>query len=874
MASNIQKTIDLIFNGTDNVSNVLGDIEGGIDATAKTAGDLAAPFEAVALSVLALDAALVGLIATGLKVSSDIENSATKMKNALGLPTEEAERFEKIAKDVYSAGYGEDLAASFDAVTLAQQKFGDSAETDIEKAVIAASKLEKTFGVDYSASLSSAKTLMTNFGLSSEEAFDFIAKGMQEGLDGSGDFLESINEYSTQFANGGADAGQFFSVMSSGFQEGMLGTDRAADAFKEFRVRIEDGSATTAEALEQIGLGEEFTESLARGEISAIDAFGTVIERLNATDNSAIQMQAGVGLIGTQFEDLGTKAALALNTTEKDIDDLKDTMSNFDSETFTKNLTSAWRTAIVAVGDMAVWDDLKDKLGDIAGDIAINFADVMANIDTSDIEAGAKEIFDIFAKFFEDANLDLTTAEGMENALKIVTESIESLLDVSKGMAEIAVPAFEAVLSVIEAFNGLSPGTKELVGNLTAMGTALGVVAGALAIGGPFLGGLSTLTGMVTTGGSLISGLGSVALALSGPVGLAAALGIAGAAIVDFSFDQIEKEGETAIKAIEAQGLAVKELTDQIKDLPTDVSTVEIFAAIETGDLEAAQDLIDEIVTTEYIAELGVEADQEELDRYLDALGNIPPEKQTEFLALLDTGSAEDIDAFFEEIASEKSVEIKATPDLESAKQATEQISVTVYDELGKAQEVMIEVPVEATGVEAVKKDIEDIPTEKQIEIKLQGDIDVQIAQITATAETAQAAFKYKAEVDIAEAQEMTKQLEATFESINTSIESSAAVYESAFGGAESSSYQARNEAIEILQQEQELREQSFALQKELTEAQIAYAAAQTSALNADGAVISIDSTGLEPALEMVMWEIIKKVQIRANESAADMLLT
>jgi len=38
-------------------------------------------------------------------------------------------------------------------------------------------------------------------------------------------------------------------------------------------------------------------------------------------------------------------------------------------------------------------------------------------------------------------------------------------------------------------------------------------------------------------------------------------------------------------------------------------------------------------------------------------------------------------------------------------------------------------------------------------------------------------------------------------------------------------------------------------------------------------ALIKIDSTGLEPALEMVMWEILEKVQIRASEEAADFLL-
>jgi hypothetical protein len=37
--------------------------------------------------------------------------------------------------------------------------------------------------------------------------------------------------------------------------------------------------------------------------------------------------------------------------------------------------------------------------------------------------------------------------------------------------------------------------------------------------------------------------------------------------------------------------------------------------------------------------------------------------------------------------------------------------------------------------------------------------------------------------------------------------------------------------------------------------------------------MIQIDSTGLEPALEMILWQVIEKVQIRANEESADFLL-
>ncbi len=187
---------------------------------------------------------------------------------------------------------------------------------------------------------------MRQFGLSSKEAFDFIAAGQQRGLDQTGDFLESVTEYSTQFSNAGADAAEFFSVLETGLANGNLGTDKAADAFKEFNVRILDGSKTTADGLAQIGLDvDDFTQRITSGQIDVQDAFQEVINRLRDTDDAAIQMQAGVALIGTQFEDLGATAALSIDTAATSMEDLAGATESLNavSETSTARINSAFR---------------------------------------------------------------------------------------------------------------------------------------------------------------------------------------------------------------------------------------------------------------------------------------------------------------------------------------------------------------------------------------------------------------------------------------------------------------------------------------------------------------------------------------------------
>jgi hypothetical protein len=78
----------------------------------------------------------------------------------------------------------------------------------------------------------------------------------------------------------------------------------------------------------------------------------------------------------------------------------------------------------------------------------------------------------------------------------------------------------------------------------------------------------------------------------------------------------------------------------------------------------------------------------------------------------------------------------------------------------------------------------------------------------------------------------------------------------------------------------EKLMEEESTRRNNLINAQVGHLDAMTAYLkirnekmrNGD-ALIKIDSAGLEPALEMVMWHILEKVQIRANEEASEFLI-
>lgn len=225
------------------------------DRLSKTIGDGFKIAQAVAVAAAAAIAvAVIGIGVAAFGVSNDVATATANIQAELGTTAEESERLAAIAADVWGNNFAGSITEAAGAVGLIRQQLGDLADNELQRATENAFRLQDVFGVEVPESVDAARTLMEQFGLTSEQAFDFIAKGFQNGLNRSDDFLDTIGEYSVQFASGGADAGQFFSLLESGLQGGMLGTDRAADAFKEFRVRIQDGSDATAEALESIGI--------------------------------------------------------------------------------------------------------------------------------------------------------------------------------------------------------------------------------------------------------------------------------------------------------------------------------------------------------------------------------------------------------------------------------------------------------------------------------------------------------------------------------------------------------------------------------------------------------------------------------------------
>lgn len=863
--SDLQREIEIIFMGVDNVSETLGRMGTNVEKFGNTLEDIGDPFKKISEGVLALDVIVAGLAATALAARSAIEAETTKMGNALNVPTEKVEEFAEVARTVYKEGFGENVEEVFQAVTQASQRFKDASVSDIEKIVASSFKLSESFGSDYTQNLGAVQTLMKDFGLSSDEAFNFVASGFQKGLNASGDFLESITEYSTQFANGGADAGQFFSVLETGLQNGVLGTDKAADMFKEFRVRIQDESESTTEALKSIGIDPvEFGKNMASGKTTAAEAFELIQQKLNATQDKTVQFNAGVALMGTQFEDMGTKSALAVSTTTTKLSDMSGAMASINpDESLGKKFTQAMRTIQDTITDAPFWDGVEERLKVRFDDIKKSFEIAFKGTDFSDLESAFGNLINKISSELGDIDLDITTVEGMSNAIDLVKNAVISLLNITGGITEAVSPIILFAKDAVEWFVKLSPETQQLAGYMVGLGTALSIVGGIVGAGGVLIGGIGNVTGLIKNlsdavqpGGALHAGfqvLQQDVTSLSklqqiGAIAISFSVGwkIGGAIRENFAIDEyVQKAIREVDKVINFTGqMGEVDLGDFDKDRQIKIK----------AELEATQKLTDFFEELDN-AEITVRADLE-VEAALDEFFSDLDSYENNYRAVLkfdaDSGSIEGVKTELEQAGI---------------------YEATTAD--GKA--IKIDVVTQSKDIDKVKKDIEEIPHEKLLEIKLQGEIDKEIAQIEASANMASAAFEWTAKVDIAEAESSSKVLVAAYDAVGQSVSSLAESTSDMFSSLVSSwstlDTGARWDFMDILENNQKQQDKILDSQIKLNDAQAEYLKRKAESLRNGDGLIKIDTTGLEPALDILFWAVIDKVKMKTTEEYAEYLL-
>lgn len=243
---------------------------------------------------------------------TDKSAAESKLSGLTGAYGPELDDMKAQMKDVFTDGLGESWDDVAMAVAETNKQLGKTGK-ELSYTTKDALMLRDTFDFDVNESVRTVDMMMKQFGVSSDEAFDVIAKGAQLGLDKNGNLLDSFNEYAVHFKQIGFGANDMMNMFNNAAQQGVFDIDKIGDAVKEFGIKAVDGSKSTAEGFAAIGLdANDMAKKIKAGGETGKQAFGETLQALAKMEDPIKREAAGVALFGTMWEDLGSEAVLAM----------------------------------------------------------------------------------------------------------------------------------------------------------------------------------------------------------------------------------------------------------------------------------------------------------------------------------------------------------------------------------------------------------------------------------------------------------------------------------------------------------------------------------------------------------------------------------
>jgi len=187
--------------------------------------------------------------------------------------------------------------------------------------------LSTTFDKDYNEVLKAGNVLAQQMGISHDEAFTLIEKGLLAGVDLNDDFLNQVSEYATQFKAAGVEAEDFVAQLVRAEKEGIF-SDKGADVIKEFGLRIREQTKASREALTN-AFGGEFTDEIFSGindgSITTVEALQRVSKQMAESGASASELQTVVAdVFGGPGEDAGLEYLQSLQDIGGELDSMID----------------------------------------------------------------------------------------------------------------------------------------------------------------------------------------------------------------------------------------------------------------------------------------------------------------------------------------------------------------------------------------------------------------------------------------------------------------------------------------------------------------------------------------------------------------------
>ena len=243
---------------------------------------------------------LVGDLSSGFAQLGKTTGVANVGLGAVGLALTAFSGISAIIDDI-----SQSARAIFD-LKLQLENFGVASE-NLDQVAVRAQTIGEIFKVSADEVAVAANTLVKEFGVPFEKAFDTIQSGFLKGANAQGEFLKELKEYPAQFKAANIGLEEFLALSIDSAKSGIY-DDKALDAVKEFGLSVREQLKGTRDAF-VAAFGEEFTDNLFNnlntGAITTGEALKLVTKEVQNTGVSGKELQ---GLISTVFRAAGEDA--------------------------------------------------------------------------------------------------------------------------------------------------------------------------------------------------------------------------------------------------------------------------------------------------------------------------------------------------------------------------------------------------------------------------------------------------------------------------------------------------------------------------------------------------------------------------------------
>ena len=253
---------------------------------------------------------------------SETENAVTKVNAYFGETGQAAEESANVIKSVYSDGVGESMDSVADAVLMVKKNLGDLSETDLTNLTQQAITLDELYGIDMNETLRGVNSLMQQYGLTAQEAMDYIVVGTQNGLDKTNELGDNLSEYAGKFSQAGYSASEYFQLLDNGLKNGAYNLDKVNDAINEVTTRLVDG--TIGESIGSFSTKtQELFTSWQNGGATQKQVIDSIVADIGNCTNQQEALNLAALAFGTMAEDGNLKFITSMTSVGSTYDSVK-----------------------------------------------------------------------------------------------------------------------------------------------------------------------------------------------------------------------------------------------------------------------------------------------------------------------------------------------------------------------------------------------------------------------------------------------------------------------------------------------------------------------------------------------------------------------